>query len=48
MESYPNQQMFFEAFFSFPEATKNLEYFETKDKPQGWFISEIIDCKKRS
>ena len=43
-----NKKRFSEFSSTFPESTKNLEYFQTKVEPQRWFLSEIIDCKKRS
>ena len=42
-----NQTIFSIFFSAFPESPKNLKYFEKKDEPQRWFVSEIIDCKKR-
>ena len=41
-----NQKLFSQCFSAFPQSTKNLEYFQTKDEPQKLFFSDIIDCKK--
>ena len=43
----PNQKIFSEDFVAFTESTNNLEYFEQKDHRRKWFLSEIIDWKKR-
>ena len=34
-------------FLSISAICKTFEYFEKKEEPQRWFVSEIIDCKKR-
>ena len=46
MQLSPNQKIISEVFAAFTESTNNLEYFEQKDHPPKWFLSEIIDCKK--
>ena len=47
MQLSPNQKTFWDFFFAFPESTKNLEYFQTKDERRKLFISKIIHCKTR-
>ena len=42
------KKTFSELFPAFPQSTKNLEQFETKDEGQRLFVSEIIDWKNRS
>ena len=46
MQLSKNLKIFSEIFAAFAESTYNLEYFEKKDEPQRWFLSEIIDYKK--
>ena len=35
-------------FFEFPESTWNFQCFQKKVDPHRWFLTEIIDWKKRS
>ena len=43
-----NRKIFSEFFSAFLKSTQKLEYFEKEDDPPRFFVSEIIDCKKRS
>ena len=47
MQLSQNQKIFSQTFFPFPESTKDLEFFFKKELPQGLFLSEIINCKRR-
>ena len=38
-------KIFSQLFSAFLKSISNFEHFEKKDKPQGWCIYEIIDCK---
>ena len=48
MQLSPNQKLFPEFFYAFPEFKSKPDHFEKKDEPQRLFVSEIIDCKKPS
>ena len=47
MQLSENQKKFSELFSAFPVSTQNFIYFEKKFEPQRWFLTEIIDWKKR-
>ena len=47
MQLSANLKIFAQFFSPFPQSAKTFEYFEKKEEPQRWFVSEIIDCKKR-
>ena len=48
MQLLKNRKIFSEFFSAFLKSTQKLEYFEKEDDPPRFFVSEIIDCKKRS
>ena len=47
MQLSENEKKFSEFFSAFPVSTQNFIYFEKKFEPQRWFLTEIIDWKKR-
>ena len=47
MQISPNQKLFPEFFYAFPEFKSKPDHFEKKDEPQRLFVSEIIDCKNQ-
>ena len=48
MQLSKNQKNLSQFFSPFPESTWNFQYFQQKDEPKKWFLTEIIDWKKRS
>ena len=48
MHLFKNKKIYSEFFSAFPESTWNFEYFQKIDEPKRWFLTEIIDWKKRS
>ena len=48
MQLSKNQKNFSEFFSAFPQSTWNFEYFEKTAEPKKWFLTEIIDWKRRS
>ena len=47
MQLYWKLKIFPELFSKFLKFTWNFKHFEEKDEPHSWFISEVVDCKKR-
>ena len=41
------QKAFSEFFVAFSKSTLNFEYFQKKDDPHSWYISEIMHPGKR-
>ena len=48
MQLSQNQKIFSEFFPAFPQSTSNYEYFRKNFEPDGWYVTDIIDWKKRS
>ena len=47
MQLYQKIKISYQFLAKFLKATSNFEHFEKKGEPHRWFISEVIDCKKR-
>ena len=42
------EKSFSQYFVAFLKSSLNVEYFEKKDDPHNWYISEITDSEKPS
>ena len=48
MQLFQNKEDFSQFLSAFRQSTWNLKDFQKKVEPHTWFLTEIIDWKKRS
>ena len=47
MQFSPKHKKFPQLSSTYQASTSKFEHFEKKDEALSWFISKIVDCKKR-